>query len=150
MKNGISLSNLPTHTTINYPNSSNLLSTQNNYNNANKNIIKKVKFNYDVEVFNVESYKEHNKLFTFKEEEEIKDLYDIEIGKNISRRSRFSNLKSYIHKSRKMINNELNNNNKNNNFNNNIYNKNYFNNNKNNNFNKNNYSEKSDCCCIIY
>ena len=149
MKNGISLSNLPTHTTINYPNSSNLLSTQKNYNNANKNIIKKVKFNYDVEVFNVESYKEHNKLFTFKEEEEIKDLYDIEIGKNISRRSRFSNLKSSIHKSRKMINNELNNSNKNN-FNNNIYNKNYFNNNKNNNFNKNNYSEKSDCCCIIY
>ena len=149
MKNEISLSNLPTHTTINYPNSSNLLSTQKNYNNANKNIIKKVKFNYDVEVFNVESYKEHNKLFTFKEEEEIKDLYDIEIGKNISRRSRFSNLKSSIHKSRKMINNELNNSNKNN-FNNNIYNKNYFNNNKNNNFNKNNYSEKSDCCCIIY
>ena len=149
MKNGISLSNLPTHTTINYPNRSNLLSTQKNYNNANKNIIKKVKFNYDVEVFNVESYKEHNKLFTFKEEEEIKDLYDIEIGKNISRRSRFSNLKSSIHKSRKMINNELNNSNKNN-FNNNIYNKNYFNNNKNNNFNKNNYSEKSDCCCIIY
>ena len=141
MQNGITLSSVPTHQTMQYSNSSSQNSNQIKNNNINKNITKKVKFNTDVEVYKVESYKEHNKKFCFREEEELNDLYEIENGKQFdpNSKSKFKNLKSSIIKNDTL--------NKNNNYNNyNSYNNNndYFNN-----YQKSN-KEKSDCCCIIF
>ena len=137
MQNGITLSSVPTHQTMEYSNSNSQISSQIKNNNINKSNTKKVKFNTDVEVYKVESYKEHNKKFCFKEEEELYDLYEIENGKTFdsNTKSKFNNLKSSIIK-----NDTLNKHNNYNNYNNN----NYFNN-----YQKNN-KEKSDCCCIIF
>jgi hypothetical protein len=56
----------------------------NNYFNTKKEggIQKKVKFNNEVEIYNVESYKEHNKKFCYNEEEELDNLNKKEFGYN--------------------------------------------------------------------
>ena len=139
MQNEVTLSSIPTTKTINYSNSYSQISNQLKTNNINPNKTKKVKFNTDVEVYKVESYKEHNRKFCFREEEELYDLYEMENGKQYdgNSKSKFNNLKSSIIK-----NDTLNKHNYYNNQNNN--NNNYYNN-----YQQNN-KEKSDCCCIIF
>ena len=113
-----------------------LISNNKKTNNNNK----KVTFNKNVEVIKVENYKKYNKLYTFREEEELNDLYEIDNGKEYPEinENKFKNLRGSINFGSNFFNgqNEYNN---------------YYNNN--NNYN-NNYkykkNEKSDCCCILF
>ena len=56
----------------------------NNYFNTKKGggIQKKVKFNNEVEIYNVESYKAHNKKFCYNGEDELENLNKKEYGYN--------------------------------------------------------------------
>ena len=81
-KNYNSFSSLPTfqgyknnNNNLNYiyPNSNNQIRNYVNFNTNNQQ--KKVTFNKDVVVYNVESYKEHNKKFCYKEDEQYEYLF---------------------------------------------------------------------------
>ena len=111
-----------------------LKSNNKKYNNNNK----KVTFNKNVEVIKVENYKKYNKLYTFREEEELNDLYEIDNGKEYPEinDNKFRNLRGSINFS---SNNFFNGQNEYNNYYNN-YNNNY----------KYKKDEKSDCCCIVF
>lgn len=79
----------------NYIQGTNTIINTNNSNDLTKrNMNKRVTFNDEVIIYNVKSYKEHNKKFCYNEDETYQHLYNKTYGYNNS----YSNVNKYLNK----------------------------------------------------